>query len=90
MATLTVSRSDEAKECVLEAIKRLGGRVEGVDIHEIKQCLGLDHLSNRVLSSALWKLVVHDGKLCFQTKRDWEGCDPRGYPTIAKRTYKLR
>lgn len=86
-----VSRSDQAKEVVLEAIRKFGGKVEGADLFEIKILLGLEQYSNNVLSSALWKLVVQDGKLIFHSRRDWwDGPGLRGDPPITSRTYQIR
>lgn len=70
MATQVVSRSDLAKGEVLEAIRQCGGYVEAATYHELRKMLGLEHISKRVMRSALWKLVRLDHKLAFRTKRD--------------------
>lgn len=85
-----VSRSEAIKERLLKLIIEAGGRVEGRDLSDIRQSLGLDGTPTSVLKSALWKLVNEDGKLVYHGERDHEGCDPRGYPEVCNRIYAIR
>lgn len=84
-----VSRSDAIKAPLLERIVQLGGRVEGANLFEIRRALGMEDHAIRVLKSALYKLV-QEKELSFQSERDHEGCDPRGFPTIGNRIYTIR
>lgn len=84
-----VSRSEAIKTPLLERIARLGGRVEGANLSEIRRALGMEDHAIRVLKSGLYKLVA-DGSLAYHGERDHEGCDPRGFPSIRNRIYTIR
>lgn len=88
MDTALLSRSDRAKEPVLESIKKLGGTVEAANYKELRSQLGLEGLSLRVIRSALWKLANQDKVLRFYSKRDYEG--PQGYYGTVTYGYRLQ
>ena len=85
------SPAEAIKYEVLERIRAQGGEVRGSDFAEIRQALGFEaeQVSLRALRSALWKLTRQEGLLRFAAVRDWIGCDPRCYPSIEERIYKL-
>ncbi|MCB9822809.1 hypothetical protein H6800_00875 [Candidatus Nomurabacteria bacterium] len=84
-----VSRSEAIKGLVLERITNHGGRVEGQNLFEIREILGLDGVAIRVLKSALWKLV-DERKLTYHGVRDLEVGDLRGFPSVCSRIYAVR
>lgn len=84
-----VSRSEAIKTPLLERIAQLGGRVEGANLFEIREILGLDGVAIRVLKSALWKLV-DERKLTYHGVRDLEVGDLRGFPSVCSRIYAVR
>lgn len=86
-----VSRTEAIKGDVLMRIRACGGEVRGSDFAEIRQVLGYtpECVSLKTLRSALWKLTNQEGLLQFTSERDWMGCDPRCWPSIQERIYRL-